>query len=173
MQEEIWKDVIGYEGLYQVSNLGRVKSLPKTWVAGKGTIKKHDGIILKLIKDIYGYYLVNLCKENKQKTLKVHQLVAIAFLNHTPCGHKLVIDHIDNNPLNNNVFNLQIVTHRYNTHKQQGRYTSIYKGVHWSKVRKKWMSNIRINGKTICLGAFNEEIEAGIAYQNQLKEIIE
>ena len=66
--EEIWKDIPDYEGLYQVSNLGRVKSLPKEWLTGKGGIKKHNGIFLKQCKNSRGYYTIRIRTENKQKT---------------------------------------------------------------------------------------------------------
>lgn len=169
---EVWKDIPGYEGLYQVSNLGNVKSLPKQWVFGYGAIKSHNGIILKKVLDTYGYYVVSLRKNKILKTCKIHQLVAMAFLGHIPCGHKLVIDHINNDKLDNRVENLQIVTNRFNTHKNNKIYSSQYKGVHWNKARKKWISQIVINGKQMNLGYFDCELKASLAYQNKLKEII-
>lgn len=98
----IWKDIKGYEGLYQVSNLGNVKSLIRN-------------IILK--PDVStGYNRVRLTKRNgsKRKLFQIHQLVAVAFLNHKIDGYNKVIDHIDENPLNNNVNNLRIVSQRDN-----------------------------------------------------------
>ena len=100
--EVTWKDIEGYEGLYQVSNTGKVKSLIKN-------------IILKT--DISsGYPRVRLTKSDgsKRKLIFVHQLVAIAFLNHKIDGYNKVIDHIDENPLNNNVLNLRVVSQRDN-----------------------------------------------------------
>lgn len=75
MQKE-WKDIIGYEGLYQISNYGDVKSL------GRITVQKHklDEIILKKSQDKDGYNIVTLYKNGKKKTHKVHRLVANAFL---------------------------------------------------------------------------------------------
>ena len=99
-QEEIWKDVPGYEGLYQASNLGRIKSDIKIKNQTKSKSKK--------------YLMVYLYKQNVKKTIAVHQLIAMTFLNHTPCGHKIVVDHIDNNHLNNKLINLQLITHREN-----------------------------------------------------------
>jgi hypothetical protein len=169
--EEIWKDIPEYEGLYQVSNLGRVKSLPKEWTVGNGTIKRHSGKILKLHANRHGYLMVRLSKNIKPRGFGVHQLVAIAFLNHKPCGLKLVIDHVNDNPSDNRVENLQIVTQRYNSHKTQGKYSSQYKGVSWSKKYKKWQSLILMNGKRKHLGYFTDEYEAHLAYQNALKQI--
>ena len=77
---EIWKNIPGYEGLYQVSNYGRVKSLRriiKHWRGGN-SIKKER--ILRLHKDVYGYYTVNITANGIKRTHPIHQLIAIAFL---------------------------------------------------------------------------------------------
>ncbi len=169
--EEIWKDIPDYEGIYQVSNLGRVKSLNRQLITSHGIIRKYNGRILKLGTDKFGYLMVDLKKQLNRKTYRIHKLVAIAFLNHKPCGHELVIDHINDNPSDNRVENLQIVTQRYNCRKKQGKYSSQYKGVSWSKERKKWYSRIKINKKTKHLGTFTDEYEAHLAYQNALKQI--
>lgn len=158
MKNEIWKDVIGYEGIYQVSNLGRVKSL-----------KYNKERIFKPALSGRGYSQVNLTKNNKSITRAVHKLVAMAFLNHIPCGMKLVVDHINNNQLDNRVENLHIVTQRENSHKTQSKYSSTYKGV--SKSNTKWISTIYINGKKLYLGRFVNEQEASQAYQNRLATI--
>lgn len=79
--EEIWKDVVGYEGLYQVSNLGRVKRVESRvrsclkHLGGFKTVKEK----IKTANVINKYYSVRLCKDNKPKTWKVHRLVAMAF----------------------------------------------------------------------------------------------
>ena len=168
---EIWKDIPGYEGLYQVSNLGRVKSLPKEWVSGKGTILKHEGKILKS-STVSGYMLVKLFVNGKTKGYTIHQLVAMAFLNHIPNGHELVVDHINDNKLDNRVENLQIVTNRFNCYKTQGKYSSKFKGVHWNKQINKWRSQITINGRIKHLGYFKDELEASKTYQKALKELL-
>jgi hypothetical protein len=170
--EEIWKDIPEYEGLYQVSNLGRVKSLPKEWILGRnGAIQRHSGMILKqgVVKD--GYLMVVLSKNIKRRGFYVHQLVAMAFLGHKPNGFKIIVDHINDNPADNRVENLQIVTQRYNVYKTQGKYSSQYKGVYWHKERKKWLAQILIGGKRKFLGIFTDEYEAHLAYQNALKQI--
>jgi hypothetical protein len=174
MQEkEIWKDVVGYEGLYQVSNLGRVKSLDRIVIdSGKyDRIRKFRGLVLKPKINKQGYYTVNLSKNNKKKTFKMHQLVAIYYLNHTPCGHDLVVDHIDNNALNNYYKNLRIVTQRRNTHNQSVIYSSKYIGVSRYLTYGRWQSSIKVNSKSINLGIFDNEHEAHLAYQKALKEI--
>lgn len=102
--DEIWKDIEGYEGLYKISNLGKVKSL-NYHMTGKERI-------LKPGKDNHGYLFVILYKEGKHKTCTVHRLVAEAFI---PNPDKLpCVNHKDENPLNNNLNNLEWCTHKYN-----------------------------------------------------------
>jgi hypothetical protein len=111
MINEGWVDIPEYEGRYQVSTHGRVKSF---------TAYK-DGLIKKQEKIRGGYLAVKLVKEYKGKarTYTVHQLVAMAFFNHKPNGHTLVVDHIDNNRTNNKVWNLQVITHGQNLFKDR------------------------------------------------------
>jgi hypothetical protein len=172
MEKEIWKDIPEYEGLYQVSNLGRVKSLPKKWFTGIGNIEiSHNGLILKphFCGPNKDYLFVNLRKNKQSKPCKIHQLVAIAFLNHKPCGHKLIVDHINNIPLDNRLENLQIITQRVNRSKDQ-KGKSKYTGVVWNKVSNMWHSQIYINKKNKSLGCFKTEYEAHLAYQEALKK---
>ena len=156
---ENWKDIEGYED-YQVSDMGRVKSL-----------KRGKERILKGVLDIYGYLIVTLCENNKRKTFKIHKLVAIEFLNHIPCGYKEVVDHIDNNPLNNKVDNLQLISARENTSKDKKGGASKYTGVCWAKQKNKWKSSIYIKSKLIYLGLFINEEEAHLKYQLALENI--
>jgi len=160
MEIEIWKDVPEYEGLYQVSNFGNVKSY-------KSGLEK----ILSPSKDSWGYLQLGLIKNLTRKTFKVHKLVAMAFLNHKPCGLKLQVDHINKNILDNNVKNLQILTAREHKHKDCKKGSSKYIGVSFDKSRNKWHSQITINGKNNNLGRFKNEYDAHLAYQNKLKEI--
>ena len=98
---EIWKDIEGYEGLYQVSNLGRVKSLQ---MYANGGYKKRVKI-LKPCNNGNGYYVVYLMKNKKRSVNYIHRLVAQAFLknfNNYKC-----INHKDENKSNNNVDNLE------------------------------------------------------------------
>ena len=158
MEKEEWKPVKDYEGLYEVSSLGRVKSLKfgKEKVLSQGMLR---------------YCNVVLCDDKKRTTRTVHQLVAEAFLGHTPNGMKLVVDHINDDKLDNRLENLQIITQRNNAFKTQGKHSSKYKGVSWCKSRNKWGAHIYTNGKLKYLGLFNCELTASIAYQNKLKTI--
>ena len=173
MQEEIWEDIPNYEGIYQVSSFGRVKSLPKEWISGRNTIKKHNGVMLSMCKGGGGYFHVSLLKDKRNKTFKIHKLVAITFLNHTPNGNKIVVDHINNDKLDNRVENLQLVTNRENTSKDIKNKTSKYTGVCWYKRYGKWRIKIQINNMDIHIGYFDCELKAYLAYQNKLKEISE
>ena len=106
---EIWKDIKYYEGHYQVSNLSRVKS-----------IKFGKERILKPVTDRHGYLIVGLWKNNKQKTYKVHRLVAEAFLEipeelkHLKGTRYLQVNHKDECKTNNNVNNLEWCNSKYN-----------------------------------------------------------
>lgn len=112
--KEIWKDVKDYEGLYQVSNLGRIKSLVG-W-NGKKYIKREKIInpaIQKTNKNKEYYRnVIGLVKIKKRKMAKVHRLVAEAFIPN-PNGYP-IINHIDGNPLNNIVENLEWCDQKYN-----------------------------------------------------------
>ena len=168
--EEEFKDVPGYEGYYQISNIGRVKSL-RRWIENKtngGYFIKEK--YLKPSIDTPGYKFVYLYKSKIKRKMYIHQLVAMAFLNHTPCRYKKVVDHIDNNKLNNNINNLQVVTHRENCVKEQ-KNTSGYTGVDFLKSKSKFRASIYINRKHCFLGYFNTAKEASIAYQNKLKTL--
>lgn len=109
--EEIWKDVVGYECYYQVSNLGNVRSLDRVISFNDGRIEVRKGKP-KILKDHKDYKRVTLNKDGKAKPLLVHRLVAQAFIPNPDCLP--IINHKDENPSNNNVDNLEWCTHRYN-----------------------------------------------------------
>jgi hypothetical protein len=105
--QEIWKDIKGYEGLYQVSNLGRVKSLEryKTNWSKKQCVKER---VLKPILANTGYYMVVLSKNGITKSVLVHRLVAETFLSNP--NNLEQVNHKDENKLNNNIDNLEFCT---------------------------------------------------------------
>jgi hypothetical protein len=150
---EIWKDIFGYEGIYMASSLGRIKSL----MFGKEKILK-PGI------NSTGYYVAILSKNKKRKTFKVHQLIAMAFLNHVPDKYKMVIDHVNSIPTDNRIENLRVVSNRFNLSKDRKNKTSKYTGVYKHSGSEKWISQAVIGKKRIYLGIFDNEYDAHIAY---------
>lgn len=169
MKTEIWKDIKGYEGLYQVSNLGNVKSLPREMIKGKRVYISKEKVLKPI--ECQKYFLVSLYKNDKGKQFKIHLLVAMAFLNYEPTTRKIVVDHINNEQLDNRLENLQIITSRENTSKDRVNKTSKYTGVSWAKKNNKWITHININGKRMHLGLFKCEYEAHLKYQETLKTL--
>ena len=114
MPIEFWKPVVGYEGLYEISSFGRVKSLPKYVNAShRGFVGKRL-LPEKIMKpsNCFGYLIVALRKDGKYKKIRVHRLVAQAFIpnpENLPC-----VNHKDENTLNNKIENLEWCTHEYN-----------------------------------------------------------
>ena len=160
MKKEIFKDIPNCNGFYEVSNYGNVKSF-------KRSIK---GVLLKKVIGSNGYYCVNIHMFGVKRTSLIHHLVATTFLNHNIKGYKLVIDHINNNKLDNRLENLQLITQRENTSKDR-KGTSKYTGVYLDKQSNKWRSAISINGKIIKLGSFEKEIDAHLVYQEALNNL--
>ena len=110
---EKWRPVVGYEGLYEVSNLGRVKSLPRVEDQFYGTRLTSERI-LKQSPDKKGYMMAWLYKNKKRATMKVHRLVAIAFIPNSEC--KPQIDHINAIKTDNRLCNLRWCTGKENFH---------------------------------------------------------
>lgn len=125
MKIEIWKPIKGYEGLYEVSNFGRVRSVDRTITYANGSVHFYKGVIRKLFEDVDGYPVVVLTKHNQLKTFKVHKIEMDAFVPNTdnlPC-----VNHKDENKKNNFIWvnedgsvdlsksNLEYCTYSYNT----------------------------------------------------------
>jgi|AntRauTorckE5430_2_1112549.scaffolds.fasta_scaffold24164_2 hypothetical protein len=170
--KEIWKEVLGYEGIYKVSNLGRIKSLSRLILNPRGNYVTQDRI-LKNCCNTHGYVQFRLYIDKDIKTHSLQKIVAIAFLNHKPNGtNEIVVDHINNIKNDNRACNLQLITNRENSSKDKKGCSSKYTGVNLLKSKKKWTASIRINGNTLHLGTFKDEIEASNAYQSKLLTII-
>lgn len=112
INEEEWKDIEGYEGRYQVSNCGRIRSFLTKGVRNKVEMYDESSHIIKPILDTFGYHVVNLRKNNGMKGIKIHRLVAKAFI---PNPNNLPqVNHKDGNKQNNNLDNLEWVTAKEN-----------------------------------------------------------
>lgn len=168
---EVWKSIKDYDGLYEVSNLGNVKTIEKI-VLKRGkypSLSKEK--LLSQPKCKNGYLRVTLIKDKKPKTFLSHQLVAIAFLNHKIDKHKIVVNHLNFKRDDNRVENLELITSRANASYKQKIGTSLYTGVYFRKDANKWSSQININGKIKSLGLHKNEYDAHLAYQNELKNL--
>lgn len=158
-ETESWVDIKGYEGLYQVSNLGRVRSIKRSK-------------ILSPCKNSLGYRTVSLCNNGSKKTISVHVLVWRMFK-----GFEVIkgfdVDHIDNDKGNNRLDNLQYITHKENSLKNPAknvrrRRDGSEMAGSFHKASQKWTAFIRINGKMKYLGLFLTREQANEAYQKAL-----
>lgn len=110
---EVWKDIEGYEGFYQVSNFGRVKSLEKEFKAGRSYgLRMMKERILKHGTNSGGYQVVVFSKDEKKRSFSVHRIVAETFIPNPEC--KKEVNHIDGNKTNNHVDNLEWSTRSEN-----------------------------------------------------------
>lgn len=112
MSNELWKAIPGYEGNYEVSNIGKIRSVER-FVQFHGTLSLVKGKPKKTRRDSYGYLVVTLSKNGKEKTMKVHRLVALAFIPNP--DNKPLIDHINCIRDDNRVENLRWVTTKENS----------------------------------------------------------
>ena len=152
MQEEIWKDIEGYEGLYRISSFGNAFSI----ISNK---------ILKLVINRDGYHAISL----RKKTSTIHIILAKHFIPNPE--NKKQVDHIDRNKLNNHISNLRWATQSENQ-ANRPNVTGNYKGVYFCNKakRKKWKVQIKLNRKAYYLGGFKSEIEAALVYNKKAKE---
>lgn len=165
--KEIWKDIPSYEGLYQVSNLGNIKSLSRKFFTTNNGYVITKEKKLKKQNDRKGYEYVNLYKDKKMKSLKVHRLVLLSFVGFS----ELTIDHINGIKSDNRLENLEYVSQRENNirHVLKNNKQSKFLGV--TKHKNKWRSIISVNKKNVHLGLFNCEFKAHIAYNKYLKTL--
>ncbi len=112
MQEE-WRPIVGYEDLYEISSLGRVRSLDRYTYGKNGSKRLHKGRYLKPFTT-HGYKVIDLYKDKKRKHCKVHRLVAEAFILNDDPENKTDVNHIDGDKSNNAINNLEWCTRREN-----------------------------------------------------------
>lgn len=146
--QELWLPIEGYEGYYEVSNMGRVKSLSRPVENSQRNVKeKFNKFHLK--RD--GYHSVLLSKNKIKKTIQLHRLVAKAFLPNPE--NKRVVNHIDGNKLNNCISNLEWVSSRENScHYYRNINTGTPVGVYKLKKYDKYLAHAHVDGKKVFLG---------------------
>ena len=154
---ERWKVIEDYDN-YSVSSFGRVRN-DKT------------NRLLKLGSDGGGYFKVDLRFNNKRKTIRIHKLVANAFIKNPQ--NKRCVDHIDRNRKNNHISNLRYATDSENGMNKikQSNNTTGYVGVTYDKRRGKYQARYSLNGKLKHIGYYNTALEASEAYQAKIKVV--
>jgi hypothetical protein len=154
---EQWKDIPNYDGLYQVSDLGRVKSLEKP--RKKSTNNPNSFVRLRIMKASLGKRYLNtaLYKDGFSKSFLIHHLLSIAFLNFQPNIGDIIVDHINNIPTDNCLVNLQLITRRHNNVKDvksKSEAVGLYERNGFFNV------TISFKGVSCCLGSFKDKNEA-------------
>ena len=154
---EVWKDAVGYEGLYEVSS--------------EGNIRKVGGTNKKLTLDrTTGYLKSSMTKNKNTYPETVHRVVAKAFIDRSLSGRYVVVDHIDDVKTNNKLSNLRVISIRENTIKPMNSEEYSAKSVGVCKRGDKFISRAYSKGVRLYLGTFDTEREAREAYNNFLKD---
>ena len=143
MAREIWKWVVGYEGYYQVSNCGNVRSVDRVIEYSTGQIRQHRGQVLKRRLDGGGYPHVSLYDSGQEWDAKTHRLVLETFVSPSPEGHEC--NHIDGDKLNNRIENLEWVTPGENNRHayENGLNQNAGEGHCWAKLTAHQVREIR------------------------------
>ena len=97
MENEIWKEIPGYEGLYEVSNYGQIRSIKRLEKCGNKTRIRKDRILKQSLRR--GYLFVSLCKNGEKENVVIHRIVALLFIPNP--NNMTEVDHIDGNKINN------------------------------------------------------------------------
>jgi hypothetical protein len=173
MQEEIWKDISGYKGKYQVSNHGNVRSLDREVNSGglgsKNRLSVKKGKQLKNSLTPRGYVRVNLSEESNVKSKLVHSLVAQEFLEKD--SERPFVNHIDGNKLNNHISNLEYCNQRENfLHAKIFNKQKEFPYVSYVSKFNRFETSIQVNGKIIKLGRHKTQKDAFNSYLNALEK---
>jgi len=168
--EEVWEPIKGYQGFYEISNLGKVRSVFRY----DGRAYKHGKILTPWLSKPGRYAMITLWKNNKKKHLTLHRLVWDHFGNKSRNGQLLQVDHIDENKTNCSINNLQLLTTRQNVSKSI-RHKKIAKspfiGIYWKRDKQRWIARLRLGKKIIYLGSSKIESEAALFYQKKLLQL--
>ena len=169
METEIWKDIIGFEGLYQVSSLGRIKSLSRV------VPRRNNNVIENILKQSTtkdGYHFISLCNNAKCCTKRVHRLVSEAFIPKIN-DYQITVNHINGIKTDNRLDNLEWVSVRENTshmffHKNKNmKCIGVRQCTRGSKM---WECRTSLDRKPIHIGTFKTEqeaIDAKIKFENE------
>lgn len=172
---EVWKDIPSYEGYYQASDFGRIRSLDRTITFKNGVERFYKGKIIKGSVNKGGYRQTSLNKNGECMPLKFSQIVAITFLGHITDGGIHVVDHINGIKTDDNVDNLRVITQRENCsigfRSDRENLKSKYVGVGFAQKSQRWVSKIHYKGVNIRIGCFENELDASMAYQKALSKI--
>lgn len=166
---EIWKDIPGFEGSYQVSNLGRIKSFPKLKKSRCGASSYFTKERIRSFNGTRHYPILDMYRgDGTCEYISIHRLVAKLFI---PNPDSLpFVNHKDMNKYNNHVDNLEWSSNRENV--SHGNIIRLNKpiGVSWKSSINKWVSVIMVGKKQKYLGSFSDQGQAALAYKNALKE---
>lgn len=163
---EEWRPVVGYEGVYDVSNQGRIKRLPFLKWCGTAHVPVDEKVLIQTMR-ADGYNVVTLCKNGKGRVKSVHSIVASAFLGVRP--HKACTDHINRVKTDNRVVNLRYVSYSENRRNvDRVNNSSKFNGVTWKKSHNKWCAQISLNGSMKHVGMFLVEADAAKAYDDAI-----
>jgi hypothetical protein len=169
--EEIWKDIPNYEGYYQVSNFGNVRTLERIIKNKKGKEIKYKSKLRK--PSLSEYRMIALCKNGNVKVFKISRLVCILFVNGKNDLNNIV-NHKDGNKYNDVYTNLEWsnnsenIIHAYDNNLNKCK--NKIRGVFFEKRRNKWVAYLYRNNKNIFLGRFQTEKEAINEYNLKLNE---
>tara|TARA_R110000772_G_scaffold180536_1_gene291822 strand:+ start:800 stop:1294 length:495 start_codon:yes stop_codon:yes gene_type:complete len=154
---ETFKDIPTWEGIYQVSDIGNVKSLPRRYSPGEN--------ILRPTVSRDGYLKVCLKANERKESFEVNRLMALAFISDSYTERDLVCDHIDRDRKNNKLSNLRLVSHRKNSTNtvRANRLTGAY------RQGNKWQASIGTMNKSKYIGLYATEMEAHQAYLKALE----
>jgi len=158
MWKEIWRDIAEYEGLYQVSNMGRVKSLAHVTIRKNGSKLPIKGRILKPQTNLNGYLFVALCNGCGKKKFLVHRLVCEAFLENP--DNKPCVNHIDEDKTNNTAKNLEWCTYAENNNHGTHNTRS-------AKARSKPVGQYTLDGKLIKVWQSTMEVQRQLGFSHQ------
>ena len=173
--EEVWKPIKGYGGMYEISNAGRVKGLERKRWNGKCWVIKPE----RILKPGYtnGYPKVILSVNGNHKNAKIHLLVWDAFGDKPRNGHKLQVDHKDNNRRNPKIDNLQLLDNRHNQikdirkRKKNSEHIGVSSYLSQDKKRTYYVARIYVNGKSRVIGHSRNEIDLVNVYKQAKGEL--